>query len=134
MRRPKKLKTAKQRAWKAISQYIRQKHAKEGIARCVTCDRTARYQEFDCGHFIHGLTYGQDENGFFVWEENLWPQCKLCNGPRSGCLDLYQIFMQDMYGLEFTDQLRAERYKPLKMKIDDFWEIEQKYKEKTDAL
>ena len=82
------------------------------------------------GHFQHGLTYGQDENGFFVWEENLHPQCPGCNTFRGGMLDKYTLYMIDTYGREIVEKLQAERHKPLKMRIDDYWSIEQEYKEK----
>jgi hypothetical protein len=128
MRRPKTLKAAKRRAWEAISLHIRKKGARDGIARCVTCNSTARYQDMHCGHFVHGLTYARDENGkLYVLEENLHVQDAACNTFGSGRLDVYAMFMLDTYGREMIDELHALKHKTLKITLDEYWEIEKEY-------
>jgi hypothetical protein len=130
VKRPKTLKAAKKRAWAAISAYIRQKHARNGIAYCVTCDTSMRWQDLHCGHFQHGLTYALGENGFYVLEENLHPQCAGCNTFRGGMLDKYTLHMIDTYGRETVEELQSLRHQPVKMKLDDYWAIESEYRER----
>ena len=134
MRRPKNLTRAKQRAWTVISQYIRQKYAKNGIVQCITCGSTARWQEMHAGHYQHGLTYCEHEDGFCVLEENIHPQCPGCNTYRGGMLDKYTIYMIDTYGREIIDELMGLRHKPLKMRLDDYWNLEQEYKQKCESF
>jgi hypothetical protein len=130
MRRPKTLKAAKARAWSAISAYIRTESAVNGMAECVTCGKWACWKDLHCGHYQHGLTYGEMNGEFIVLEENLHPQCPGCNTYRGGMLDKYTLFMIDTYGREMVEELQELRHKPLKMRIDDYWGIEQQYKEK----
>ena len=135
MRRPKTLKAAKRRARDAISQYIRQKHAVGGMVKCVTCETRLHWKQMHCGHYQHGLTEGKDRDGKpFVWEENLWPQCSGCNTFNGGRLDLYTLHMIDTYGRDFVERLQGERYKPVKMSIDDWHELEIEYTDKLGDL
>jgi hypothetical protein len=129
VRRPKTLKAAKARAWKAISAHVRQKAADgAGYVACVTCASQKHWKELHCGHFQHGLTAGKDADGkAFVWIENLHPQCAGCNTYRGGMLDKYTLYMIDMYGRGFTESLQIERSKPVKMSIDDWWDLEKEY-------
>lgn len=134
MKPAKTLKAAKKRCWAAVSKYIRLKHSKKGIARCVTCkDYTCRWQDLDAGHFIHGLTYAQADDGFYLIEENIWPQCAACNRFRN-VGDVYTLHMIDTYGREFVEWLQQQRHKPLKMKIDDYFAIESELKGKIEEL
>ena len=81
-----------------------------------------------CGHYQHGLTAGKDDDGKpFVWIENLHPQCPGCNTYRGGMLDKYTLYMIDMYGRDFVESLQGERHKPVKMSIDDWFQLEQEY-------
>ena len=134
-RRPKTLKAAKKRAWTAVSAYIRQRHSNRGLARCVTCNAVHRWADMDAGHFQHGLTYGVSDDGSpFVWEENIWVQCRKCNRFASGMLDKYTLHMIDYYGREFVEELQAARFKPVKLRIDDYWMLEQEYNNKAREL
>lgn len=130
MRKPATLKAAKARAWKAISRYIRQQYAVGDMAVCVTCGTVKHWTDIHCGHYQHGLTYAQGEDGFYVLEENLHPQCAGCNTYRNGMLDKYTLFMIDTYGRELVQELQQLRHKALKMKIDDYWQIEREFVER----
>lgn len=135
MRRPKTLKVAKRRAWTAISRYIRRSESTGGMVKCVTCEKRMHWKEAHCGHFIHGLTHAQGDDGtFYCLEENLHSQCAACNTYMSGRLDVYTLYMIDMYGREMVEELQSLRHKPLKMKIDHFWEIEQEYVRRFEEL
>lgn len=127
-RRPaKNISTAKKRTWKVVSKYIRLKHARNGIVKCVTCDTTARAfgGGVDCGHFIHGLTYELDEQTgkLSVLESNLWPQCSSCNMD-SGRGPDYTLHMIDYYGRDHIEWLRSLRHKPIKVKPQAYFDLE----------
>ena len=117
MRRPSKnISTAKKRTWNVVSKYIRMKHARNGIVKCVTCGTTARAfgGGIDCGHFIHGLTYELVDGKLQVLESNLWPQCSSCNMD-SGRGPEYTLHMLDYYGRGHIEWLKSLRQKPLKV-------------------
>lgn len=87
----------------------------------------------DAGHFIHGLTYAQAEDGFYLIEENIWPQCPACNRFRN-VGDVYTLHMIDTYGREFVEWLQQQRHKPLKMTTDDYFAIESELREKIKEM
>jgi hypothetical protein len=99
-----------------------------------------RWKDSHCGHYQHGLTYywSQCHKKYNVYEENLHPQCVGCNKYRGGMLDKYTIYLLDMYGEAMARELHLEKSrqkaKPLKMRIDDYWEIEKEYKAMTEEL
>ena len=134
MRRPRTLKAAKHRAWRAISNFVRSAAADdEGYAQCVTCGNIDHWKNLHAGHYVHGLTYGKDKDGPFVWVENVHPQCAGCNTYRNGQLHIYTLWMVDMYGRDFTEGLIVERHKPVKMSIDDYWKIEREFYDALEA-
>ena len=110
------------------------------MVKCITCEKRMHWKDAHCGHFIHNLTYAQAEQPidgcakFYPLTENLHAQCSACNTYMSGRLDMYTLFMIDMYGRELVEELQSLRHKPLKMKIDDYWEIEQEYTERFELL
>lgn len=123
-------KTARNRAWRICSEYIRRKHADDdGIVQCTTCDTKRHWRQMHAGHFIP-KTY---DAVYFV-EENLWPQCPGCNTFRHGALMEYTLHMIDTYGREGVEWLQglARNTKPLT--VDELLVIEQEYKERLDGL
>lgn len=134
MARPKSLRTAKRRCWEAASKYIRLKHSRNGIVRCVTCDKTARYQDMHCGHYVHGLSYEWYDEQLELIETNLHPQCPGCNTYRGGMLDVYSLFVIDHYGRDEADRLQALRHKPVKARLDDYWDLQRRLDEQISNL
>jgi hypothetical protein len=135
-RRPKNLAVAKTRAWKAISKYIRQKNAVDGYVKCCTCETVKYYSEMDCGHFQHGLTYAEVGGEFRVLEENLAAQCVSCNKHHHGRADEYFLYVEKHYGRKVAEDLMSMKKskQTLKIRLDDYWGIEQKYKELVEDL
>lgn len=111
---------AKEKAWKAFSEYIR---ARDG--RCVTCP-TGKAQQ--AGHFIDGR-----HNAVLFSEEGVHGQCYHCNIGLKGNKLEYFLFMERTYGREVIDRLMQESKHTIQYKIFHFKEIEQKYKEKLLA-
>lgn len=88
-----------------------------GFAQCVSCGEVHHYKDMDGGHFIP-----KGASSYWALEvENVHPQCKGCNGfgMKFGiAAQQYTVFMVDMYGQEFVDNMFATKsnvkkiYKP----------------------
>ena len=78
----------------AFSQYVRRSAAdKSGNVRCYTCHTIKRWQEVDAGHFQSRAKYSTR------WDEqNVKPQCKYCNGFRSGEQFIFARQLDAEYG------------------------------------
>jgi hypothetical protein len=105
-----KTRTAAQEAEKCaelLQLLVRLKAADEnGFCKCVTCDTVKHYKELQGGHFI---PRGKSATKLLV--ENVHPQCRQCNafGMKGGmAAQLYTIYMQEMYGHEFVDELISQ--------------------------
>ena len=125
-----KASTAKKAAWYWLSMWVRRKAADDnGYVQCVTCGVTKHWKEMDAGHFIpkkRGLSI------YFV-EEAIHPQCTYCNRFNSGQLIEYTRYMQNMYGIDFVDELLALARTTKSMRLADFEEIETEYRERCKA-
>lgn len=116
---------AKKMAWKAFSEYIRQKNADEyGLVQCVTCAWRGPWQEAQAGHFIDG------RNNSVLYHEGLvHPQCVRCNLFLNGNKVKYTVFMAHKYclTLDQIDELQNLRSKSRPLKAVDHMEVYNKY-------
>ena len=89
-----------------VQKMVRLKAADEnGYCTCVTCGNVCHWKKCDGGHFI--------KRGFqihMLTEENIHVQCKGCNGFQDGNLVAYTLFMQEMYGMEFVEELERTKH------------------------
>jgi len=84
-----------------IQKYVRLVAADEnGYVKCVTCDSVRPWQEMQGGHFVSRACLATK-----LMIENIHPQCPGCNGPKRGNLQRYTLYMEDMYGREFVENL-----------------------------
>ena len=89
-----------------LQRIVRMKAADEnGYVSCVTCGVTRQWNDgMQGGHFIsrrytaHKLTL-----------ENVHPQCARCNGPLRGNNVQYTLYMIDMYGRDFVEELERTK-------------------------
>lgn len=92
---------------------IRLKAADEfGYCKCTTCDNRDHYKRMQGGHFIP-----RGNKATKLMEENIHPQCKGCNGfgmKYGNAEKHYTLYMEDMYGREFVDEMLATVGKPFK--------------------
>lgn len=136
--------TAKDKAWKAFSDYIRLRDclATTGTPDncvCVTCnvrgdDSWKPYAKIQAGHAVGGRG-----NAVLFHEEIVNGQCSYCNTKPpmglGGDYGNYMTFLVEKYGLDHAKELQKLRYNSeIKYKINDFLEIEQRYKEKKAKL
>ena len=127
-----KLSTAKKRAWKAFSEYIRRSHADDnGYVSCVTCGTTRQWNDgIDAGHF---LPKSRGSSIYFV-VENVHPQCKRCNLMEGGNFENYYPYMLEMYGEAGIEELRQLSKKTVKYSVQDYLDIESEYKDKLTEM
>lgn len=127
--RPPTAASAKTRAWKAFSEYIRLKDK-----TCATCTSAAS----QAGHYNHNTDKGSNPNlgGNALWycEKNVHGQCSACNLYKSGNLAEYALFLEDRYGDGILQELYTLRRTPKKWTIEELLEIETKYKALVDNL
>ena len=119
----KSVSSLKKKCWKLCSIYIRLKYAnKQGIVMCVTCGKKYPWKQIQAGHFIDGRT-----NSILFDERGISPQCYACNVCKKGNKVEYYKYMQDRYGEDVIDDLRARAKKirkfygyELELQIDEY--------------
>ena len=119
----------KKRADAIFSQYIRQKHAKNGQLKCYTCDKVMEIKEAQNGHYIprrHLATR--------YLEENCRPQCYRCNCILKGNYDEYSLRLMREKGADILEILNSQKNTLKPMKIADYEELIFFYKNKLDML
>jgi hypothetical protein len=119
------------KAKKALHEYIRTRD--EGKT-CISCDtvllRAGRLGgDYDAGHF---RAVGSAKHLEFV-ENNIHGQCKRCNDFLKGNRDGYEIGLQRRFNAEYVEALKNDDA-PRHLTIQDFQEIERKYKALTKQL
>tara|TARA_R100000541_G_scaffold37992_3_gene45811 strand:- start:2309 stop:2746 length:438 start_codon:yes stop_codon:yes gene_type:complete len=131
----KKAKTGAQlrkEALKAIQKLVRLKAADDnGYCSCVTCGVTKRWNEgMQGGHFIP-----KGSSSYWALEEdNIHPQCVGCNqfGMLHGdAAQRYTIYMQDMYGKDYVDQMLATAKDEKKYSPTDYREMLEEFNAET---
>ena len=129
----KKAKTPQQlrkEALATLQKLVRLKAADDkGYCTCVTCGVVKRWNEgIQGGHFI-------PKGSSSYWsleEENIHPQCMSCNqfGMKHGdAAQRYTIYMQEMYGKDFVDQMLADAKKPKKLYSADYRDMIEEWKD-----
>jgi len=112
---------AKKAADHAFSDYIRLRDK----YKCITCGKEGDKHNIDAGHYLRrGYTAIKYD------ERNVSAQCTYCNQWLQGAWDVYNEKMLEKYGQEVVDELMSLRYVECKMSIQDYLEIERKYREK----
>ena len=93
---------------KAFSLWVRTSNAnKEGLVRCITCNKEFPIKRIQCGHYIvrnHLHTR---------WlKENTAPQCFGCNGFGKGKPDIFALKLIEKYGKDILQKLNKIKNQP----------------------
>jgi hypothetical protein len=76
----------------------------DGYCKCITCDHVSKWNDgMQGGHFI-----SRGKTKWCLTEENIHPQCSRCNGFGMKFHNkeaVYTIYMQEMYGKEFVQNM-----------------------------
>lgn len=115
--------TAKLRAWKALSKHVRTEEP-----FCVTCGKPTT----EAGHYEPNGERNKSLGGNMLWYDrrNIHGQCSSCNrfGSRQVMMTAYSIFLVTTYGEGILQELKILRNTPRKFTIEELLEIERKYK------
>ena len=96
---------------------------------CISCDRYFKFDEMDAGHYrskaaAPELRYNED---------NVHAQCRECNsGFASGNRKKYREKLILKIGIDRVEKLELYT-SPLKMTIDDIFNLRKKYKKKCES-
>ena len=115
---------------KVFSQYIRTKDADHrGKVSCYTCGVVKHWKNMDAGHF-------QSRGKYMTrWEEkNVKPQCKRCNGFRSGEQYLFGLNLDAEYGKGTADDLVYESNQTARFTNDYLLEKIEYYQNKVNKV
>ena len=142
--KPVKRSKAKERAWKAFSDYIRlsgclQTTGTREYGICITCSERGDpswkpYKDLQAGHAVGGRG-----NAVLFHEQLVNAQCGYCNRKPpmglGGDYGNYTIALIKRYGLEQVEEWQKLRHDTsVKYSIADLLEIEKKYKERSLQL
>lgn len=93
-----------------------------GNCQCVSCGVIKHYTSMHGGHFIPK----GNSSRWALEIENVHPQCAGCNmfGMSSGsAAQQYTLWMQDMYGRDFVEEMIANKAQPVKRYKADYEQI-----------
>lgn len=132
MKKPKrsnKTKIAREKAWKAFSEYIRRRD--KGV--CITCGTSVwdsemgenNWKAMNAGHFRHGK--------FDFDEMNINCQCVRCNKWLSGNLSKYRRYLQNKYGIDAVNDLEDRDEISDKRTAEEWLALAEEYKKKIIA-
>ncbi len=113
----------RQECYRAIQKLARISAADDnGYCACVSCGVTKHYSQMQGGHFIP-----KGNSSYWALEiENIHPQCAGCNmwGMRHGsAAQEYTLWMEDMYGREFVEEMIAKKKQAVKRYKSDYEEL-----------
>jgi hypothetical protein len=112
-----------------LQRIVRIKASKNGYANCVTCGVNKPWQELQGGHFISRV-----KTAHKLLEENIHPQCGKCNGYLRGNMVAYTLYMEDMYGRDFVEELLATQNQTKKYSRFEIEELKAALKQELTEL
>ena len=107
-----------------FSQWVRSSAADHaGNVSCYTCGLTQNWRKMDAGHF-------QSRGKFSTrWDPmNVKPQCKRCNGFRSGEQFKFARHLDEEYGPGTAMELEAKSNQTAKHSVSDLRDLIDKYR------
>lgn len=127
------IKSAKKKAWDTFSKWIRLSNSDgAGYVQCY-CGKKIHWPESHASHLIPGRG-----NAILFDERGVYPSCMQCNIFKAGNLLEYMRFLERKLGvpeaIKLRDELLIQSKKIKKMRIADYNEITEIYKEKIKNL
>jgi hypothetical protein len=132
MKRKPKVKSSKvlrQECLKTIQRLCRLAAADDdGNCACVSCGCVKHYSQLQGGHWL-----AKGSSSFWALRiENVHPQCASCNmwGMRYGsAAQQYTLWMEDMYGRDFVEEMISTKSNPIKLYKADYEEMLEEFNE-----
>lgn len=107
---------------KVFSLYIRQRYAKNEIAKCFTCGKQDHYKKLQCGHFQSRKYYSTR------WDEtNCQVQCAGCNVFKYGEQFVFGVNLNKKYGEGTAESLYLKSKQLTKYSTTDLEDLINKY-------
>ena len=107
---------------KVFSLYIRQRYAKNKIAKCFTCGKQDHYKKLQCGHFQSRKYYSTR------WDEtNCQVQCAGCNVFKYGEQFVFGVNLNKKYGQGTAESLYLKSKQLTKYSTTDLEDLINKY-------
>lgn len=100
-----------------------------GYCKCVTCGKTGHWKEMQGGHWI-SRTFTKHK----ISETNIHTQCRGCNLFDHKIHDEYTMFMIDMYGKDFVEEMIATKREVMKYDRQELLDIQKDLKQKIKEL
>lgn len=89
---------------RVFSIFTRVRDSEGIIGQCVTCGLRKHWRNMDAGHYI------PRQDMATRWDaRNVHIQCKMCNGFRGGEPEAMAAYIDMVYGVGTTDELRAKK-------------------------
>lgn len=105
---------------RVFNKWIRERDKDEP---CISCGTQAKVQ-YDAGHY---RSVGAHPELRFN-ENNVWKQCRKCNGYWGGNLIEYRKNLIKKIGVEAVEELERNDREPLKLSVDEIKKLKKKYK------
>lgn len=112
-----------------FSQWIRQKYAKNGLVKCVTCNLVKPIKEMQNGHYVSRVHRATRWD-----EENCHPQCVGCNMFKEGNKAQYTEYLLDEIGEERLRKLIKRGQEVRKFSGAELQQLIDSYKWKLSIL
>jgi hypothetical protein len=130
MRPSKTIKSAKKKADKVFSEYVRRSASnRNGNCICVSCGKRKHWKELHAGHW-HSRRFLATR-----WDErNVHPQCPYCNTFIEGNKPGYSKYMTEKYSTEVLEELSKLAHSSISLKPCDIDEITEYYINKLKGL
>ena len=127
------IKSAKKKAWDTFSKWVRLSNAdSDGYVWCY-CGKKIHWKESHASHLIPGRG-----NAILFDERGVYPSCMQCNIFKAGNLLEYMKFLERKLGvaeaIKLRDELLIQSKQIKKMRIADYNDITEIYKEKIKNL
>ena len=123
-------KTPRTKALETLQKLVRVKAADDnGYCTCVTCGKQDLWNSgMQGGHFIP-----KGSSSYWSLSEiNIHPQCVSCNGfgmKYGTAAQQYTLYMIDMYGRDFVDEMEAKKRDQVKYYKKDYEEMIREWNE-----
>ena len=114
---------------KVFSLYIRQRDAKNGIVKCISCGKLVPWKESDAGHYINRRHMATRYD-----EQNVNAQCRADNRFDEGALHGYRKGLEEKYGDGTAEKLYIKKFNTCKMSQVEINLLTAYYKNKIKLL
>ena len=120
---------AKKKADEAFSLFIRTRDSVKGVCTCATCGAKHPIKAMHAGHFISRKHMATRYD-----ERNVNAQCFACNIHNKGEQYKHSLYVDTKYGQGTAQILHELSQTIVQMKAQDYLDIVETYKKKTEVL